>query len=424
MNQYELYSKALHDLYKADKPDCDFISCVVDNESQWNFMFFTDEKRMQNKKATFYIKEIVPVNSVISAFATKIQLKNGKLAYGERTGVFKILFNDGNFMYIAKWFTGIGKNRTIDSMFATEGKTWAKFLAMSKKITQRNSKPKIGVYTIHSTSRGLVYEKVDKIPNNQIFHDKLPVIKEHVNYYFDNVAKFMKYNQCGRRTILLYGEPGTSKTSTLYQIANEHKATKSVVFTTDVGALALHVAACEKYSIPTIACFEDCETVFFANDGTVKNFLSGIGAKPNKGGTCMIFTTNYPDRIEESIRERPERIDELHYIGSIKGDMLVACAKYYFGEFAPSDYDLGQVLTKPMAGAEVKLFVENTLRYCANHEREIDADSMKDVLNHYRDDLKQLNEFSKGKAGKTLAKRYSEPVPMGFVHELKDDTDD
>jgi SpoVK/Ycf46/Vps4 family AAA+-type ATPase len=230
----------------------------------------------------------------------------------------------------------------------------------------------------------------------------------------------MKYNQAGRRTILLYGEPGTSKTSTLYQLAIDHKATKSVVFTSDIRALMHHVAMCEKYSVPTIACFEDCESVFQQNNSEVKGFLSGIHAKQNKFGTCMIFTTNYPDRIEQSILERPERIDELHYIGSINGKMLIDCAKYYFGTFAPSEEQLVRVLTKPMAGAEVKLFVDNTLRYCAANQKDIDEDSMRTVLGNYRKDIKDLQKFIKGRAGKNLAQTYddsSDGEGMGFHHK-------
>jgi hypothetical protein len=415
VNQYEQYSKILQDFYKKDKPDHQFISCVVDTESQWNFLFFTDEKR-KNKKTGFCITDVEPISSIIPTFAMQVQLNSRKLKYGERTGVFKIKFNDGSFMYVAKWFSGFGKHKAVESMFATEGETWVKFLSMSKKITQRNIKPKIGVYNLYLTAVGVMYDKFTKIPNNVIFHDQLPLIKKNVDYYFNNVATFMKYNQAGRRTILLYGEPGTSKTSTLYQLAAAHKDTKSVVFTSNIRALIHHIAMCEKYSVPTIACFEDCESVFQQNNSEVKGLLSGIHAKQNKAGACMIFTTNYPDRIEQSILQRPERIDELHYIGSISGKLLVDCAKYYFGTFAPSEEQLARVLTKPMAGAEVKLFVDNTLRYCAANQKEIDEDSMRTVLGNYRKDIKDLQKFIKGRASKTLAQTYDDKddEAMGF----------
>jgi hypothetical protein len=69
-----------------------------------------------------------------------------------------------------------------------------------------------------------------------------------------------------------------------------------------------------------------------------------------------------------------------------------------------------------MAGAEVKLFVDNTLRYCAANQKDIDEDSMRTVLGNYRKDIKDLQKFIKGRAGKTLAQTYDDKddEAMGF----------
>ena len=408
--------------YREDKPDASYLNCVADTGEStvfWNnYNFFISEYKSNrfSKKNKFYISSIDPVESDIPDFSTGVYLNKGQLRFRDRTGIFKVSFSDNTFLYIAKWFSGAGRARTIDSMFCTEKPIWINFLKMVKGAYKRKSKPKLGVYRASLDKlAGITYEKIKNIPNNTIFHTELPRIKDSINYYFSHVPDFMKYNQSGRRTLLLYGEPGTSKTSTLYQLALEHKNTKSVVFTTDIGSLAIHIKQCEKYSIPTIVCFEDCESVMQYNNSKVKSFLSGIDAGRNKGGTCIVFTTNYPQQIEASIKERPERIDELHYIGPISGELLVLCAEFYFSSFLTPALNLKNVLVKPMTGAEVKLLVDNTLRYCASFGKELNEQSLRSVLSNFREDIVKLQKFSKGKMKKTFTQDVDQPTPVGFA---------
>jgi AAA+ superfamily predicted ATPase len=185
------------------------------------------------------------------------------------------------------------------------------------------------------------------------------------------------------------------------------------VFATEISALAGHIKSCERHGVPTLAFFEDAESALSENDSDVKNFLSGIDAKQNKGGTCIVYTTNYPNLIEDTIKERPERIDELHHIGPISGDILVECAKYYFGANLPETVDLHAVLSEPMTGAEVKLMVENVLRYCASRMLPIDEKAIENVLRKYSSDIEQLRKFTES-AKKTYAKSHKNGGGMGF----------
>ena len=391
------------------------------------------------KKKKFYITDIVPISckdlpSYYSqiTYSTKLTSRGGRSdddsgkgpsripIFSEKSGLFKICFNDDSVMFFAKWYSGGGKATILEAMFATEDTVWRKWMRLFNAERKKRIKPKVGVFRIRNSDFGTVYEPLKKIPNNPIFHTELDKIRDTVNYYFANVSSFMKYNQAGRRSLLLYGEQGTSKTSTLYTLAKEHYKTKSVVFSTDINALASHIMSCEKYNMPTLAFFEDAEGVFSQNNSDVKNFLSGIDAKQNKGGTCIVYTTNYPERMEETIIERPERIDELHYIGPIEGTVLIDCAKFYFGKFLPDTVKLEDVLTKPMTGAEVKLMVENTLRYCASERLELDENAISIVLNKYIKDLKKLKNFTDN-AKRTLAnKAKSGNKKVGFGEEHED----
>jgi hypothetical protein len=405
------------------------------------------EMRYDKAKKSFFITDVVPISSpdlphyannitypkpnvkyTAERYADSLEdLDDGKtmkndtpkkktvapVLFSDETGLFKITFNDDSIMFFAKWFSGGGKSTTLESMWAAERNTWYKWARMFTQQRKRKAKPKTGSYRISQDNGIVIYEPIKKIPNNPIFHSELDKIRESVSYYFNNVSSFMKYNQAGRRSLLLYGEQGTSKTSTLYTLALEHEKTKSIVFSTDIQALAIHIMACEKYSIPTLAFFEDAEGVFSQNNSSVKNFLSGIDAKQNKAGTCIIYTTNYPERIESTIIERPERVDELHYIGPIDGQMLVDCATFYFGKHLSANVNLANVLTRKMTGAEVKLMVENTLRFCAANQLDISENAIKMVLTKYVGDLKKLKDYT-DHAKKTLADSAKAGNQVGF----------
>jgi predicted AAA+ superfamily ATPase len=376
-----------------------------------------------SKKKKFYITDIIPISCPeLPHYSNSLKFKERARKqvpiFGDKTGLFKIEFNDASIIYFAKWFSGGGKSTIIESMFATDDNTWGKWLTLFREEKRRRQKPKVGTFRLSKNEYGVVYEPIKKIPNSDILHEELATVQNSVDYYFQNVPSFMKYNQAGRRSILLYGEQGTGKTSMLYHLAIQHgkNNNRCVVFATDIVALAMHIQSCEKYNMSTLCFFEDAEGVFSQNNSSVKNFLSGIDAKQNKGGTCIVYTTNYPERMEETIIERPERIDELIYIGPIDGQMLVDCAKFYFGKHLPDGVDLSRVLTRSMTGAEVKLMVENTLRFCASRRVEINESSINAVLNKYASDIKKLHQFTEA-AKKTYAKQANKKKTMGFGEE-------
>lgn len=405
--------------YKELKPNCGYvqISSFAGESTVWTDKFFVELMRFSKRE--FHIKNIISLACKdIPQYATtpilESALNKKGIFFHDKTGLFKIEFSTGDILIFAKWLSGGGKSTVVESMFATEMGTWKKWFLLFKEERTRQVKPKIGIYKIEMDSGGVLhYNVIKKIPNNKIFHSELTIIEDSIQYYFNNVASFMKYNQPGRRSLLLYGEQGTSKTSTLYCIALAHKKDKCIVFAEDISCLARHIKMCEKYSVPTLCFLEDAEGIFSQNNSSIKNFLSGIDAKQNKAGTCIVYTTNYPERMEETIIERPERIDELYYIGPIEGKMLIDCVKFYFGENLPPMVNLEKIFTKAMTGAEVKLLIENTLKYCAAKQMDIDENAIVSVLNKYSSDIKKLKQFSEN-AKKTYAKNANKKEPVGF----------
>jgi ATP-dependent 26S proteasome regulatory subunit len=77
--------------------------------------------------------------------------------------------------------------------------------------------------------------------------------------------------------------------------------------------------------IPVIIIAEEVD-VYRADAGTL-SFLDGADTPRNLAGTYVIFSTNYPNRIDPRIRKRPGRIDRIISVGAFRTKAAAACAK-------------------------------------------------------------------------------------------------
>nr|WP_264757497.1 ATP-binding protein [Klebsiella pneumoniae] len=67
-------------------------------------------------------------------------------------------------------------------------------------------------------------------------------------------------------------------------------------------------AAAQK-KIPVIIIAEEVDELYRADAGTL-SFLDGADTPRNLAGTYVIFSTNYPNRIDPRIRKRPAELTE------------------------------------------------------------------------------------------------------------------
>ncbi len=111
-------------------------------------------------------------------------------------------------------------------------------------------------------------------------------------------------------------------------------------------------AAAQK-KIPVIIIAEEVDELYRADAGTL-SFLDGADTPRNVAGTYVIFSTNYPKRIDPRIRKRPGRIDRIISVGAFRTKAAAACAKMYLPEDVEIDLkELGAVLDRTTP-AEIK----------------------------------------------------------------------
>jgi hypothetical protein len=124
----------------------------------------------------------------------------------------------------------------------------------------------------------------------------------------DVAARFKCYGYMHRRGVLMYGKPGTGKTSLVMQIAEQFVADGGVVLmnvTPDKVTLATQMARRGNPDLRVLVVIEELDDEIDNGWlGTITNLLDGSGSSAN---TVYLATTNHIDRIPNKLKVRPSR---------------------------------------------------------------------------------------------------------------------
>ena len=334
-------------------------------------------------------------------------------AITNRTGIFKITMTDDTFFYYANWEVGYGKSATSESIALIDMQSVSKILKLNNKAQHFISKPKIGQFDLNMTKFGVSYTPI-KFPGNitNIIHPHVETVFSDIEIHFNRLEQ-RKYHD---RAILLYSGVGTGKTEFIKNLAEKYKNTHCIVYCRNVEAMFSHQVLAAKYNVPTIVIFEEFEEGIAAyNTGSdynrvnssIKNMLSGAYESINKKGCYIIYTTNYPERIDPSILHRKQRIDKMIHWGPLEGTFAVDCAKMYLGddlynELLPptghsgtSGYGLTlEIVFNKLPGVEIKSICEEAMAHCEANEKKVTLPILESFRKNQFSDLKEVYEFA------------------------------
>lgn len=407
----ESYYHKLVDMYRKDRGKaCGKVR--VQYTTEYDYSLFRDlmKQAKRSRVKSFHIASIDSVDDDVIRFSFSIDLnkKNkNEIDINDQTGIFKLNFSDGTFMYFAKWVTGDGKSRMVDSIFATEDSVWVKLIQLINKEAKKRKKPPVG--QVYKNEKG-IYMPRKKLKETPVVHESVKFVKEDIDMFFGNLDLFTRWGMPGTRKVMLVGPPGTGKSSLTIRIANQYMKEKNVTFFTDIGSLATHLSLCAKYNVSTICVLEDAESSLQRPESNLLNFLDGIDQPVNPKGAYIIMTTNYPQKIERRILQRPGRVDQIFAFGNLKGEYVMKCAEiylkdYFFGknkivegtkkEIEDTLRDMFDADGKGITGTRIKQFSEDIVKYAVSKKKKtVTLQEVREVFTQTTELLKTVYEMA------------------------------
>lgn len=254
-----------------------------------------------------------------------------------------------------------------------------------------------GQYRIQETREGVMFTKGDVNLDDLL---ELPdsaandVISE-IQRFWDSEQKFRDYGFVWKRGILLYGPPGSGKTSTIQQLS------KMII---DKGGLAIYVdnpwLTATGLTVlrhiepkrPIVLMLEDID-VMTASHGAEQAILSLLDGELQTDNVVTIATTNYPERLDKRMTNRPSRFDIVKYVGFPSAEARAEFLRQKCHRFA----DGANV-------SELDRWVELTQDYSVSHLKELiilvdifgyDLDAAVARLNEIREQTPSSDKFEK-----------------------------
>jgi len=230
-----------------------------------------------------------------------------------------------------------------------------------------------GVYDIASSPNiGMYLVKQKVILSDNIL--ELPIKEQSeilgdINNFWELKEQFKKYNMVYKRGILMHGPPGCGKTYLIQSLTNKIVNNGGIVFTLNSEAkVELFTSFCQVFrqiepERPLLVIMEDIDNVVTSGHGTLSALLNVLDGVNQIDNVVYLATTNYPERLQERIANRPSRFDRMYEIGLPEDDV-----REFFIKAKLHPTDLEKI--------DMQEWIEATDGYTLSHIKEIIVSTM------------------------------------------------
>lgn len=190
-----------------------------------------------------------------------------------------------------------------------------------------------GVYTISIPQSGIPFFITKDIKSDewlQFRNSEIEKVLSEIEKFWKSEERFKSYGVLHRRGYLLYGPAGSGKTILIKQIMTKIIEDDGLVFFCN-SSPSFVVRGIEFYrkiepKRPIVVVMEDIDSIIqhYGED----SILSYLDGEDSNDRIFTISTTNYPEKLDKRIVQRPRRFDKIVKIGLPNAEMR----EYYFQE--------------------------------------------------------------------------------------------
>jgi len=145
-------------------------------------------------------------------------------------------------------------------------------------------------------------------------------ILRDIQNFWDRKDKYKEYNFVHKRGILMYGEPGCGKSGIIQLISKQLIENDGIIINIkdqdDVDHFMDFIATFRKIepSRPLIVLLEDIDSIAGENSHSTSRLLNILDGVKQIEDVVYIATTNYPEKLQDRITNRPSRFDRRYKV--------------------------------------------------------------------------------------------------------------
>lgn len=276
-----------------------------------------------------------------------------------------------------------------------------------------------GLYKILVTNQGTFFAKQNTSTHELIrFEDSsVDEIMTEINKFWSSRDKYKKFDVQYKRGVLLHGVQGSGKSSLIKMLINDVISRGGIAIDfEDSGSFKIGISILRKIHPlkPVVCIMEDIESIMQNN--SVSSILNVIdGSTSFLDNIVFIATTNYPEQLEDRIKDRPSRFDRVIGIGLPSAKMREIYLRHLFKNAKQN-------------ARVVKQWVKDTKGLTFPHLQELFLgvylydQSYKDALDRVKNMSKSISSDSY-KEGK-LSGGFSEMISLSAEPTPRNDYDD
>ncbi len=242
-----------------------------------------------------------------------------------------------------------------------------------------------GVYELHSDNNGIFIQQQRVVLSDNILKLPMPIMEEiilDIKNFWEMEDRFRKYKMVHKRGILMHGPPGAGKSYLIQNLINNIIKLDGIVLSlngepqVEMFIQFIQTFRAIEPTRPLVVILEDIDNIVTAGHGLLSGLLNILDGVNQIENVVYLATTNYPEKLQDRISNRPSRFDRVYEIGTPSAEVREFFIKH-------------KLHADDLKNIDMKKWVKNTDGLSLSHIKELIVSTMilgkefDDVMEHF-----------------------------------------